>query len=103
MRKLIRSAVSLCVCWLLFSTAAWADELVTRTNIVGGVTASAGTLTKTGSNGYNAGAVSAQVIRDGFGYVEFTVTTNKEAVCGLSNGDTNQSYTDLDFGIITDD
>jgi len=59
-------------------------------------------LTKTnGTTAWNAGASSVNVIRDGYGYVEFTATeTNTYRIAGLSNGDSNQDYTDIDFGLL---
>ena len=40
------------------------------------------------------------VIRDGYGYVEFTVAeTNLRRMCGLSFGDTDQDYADIDFAL----
>lgn len=70
------------------------------TNIVG-VTASGSSLTKTASTAWgNAGAVSTQTIASGDGYMEFTVgETNTYRMCGLSYGDSHQSYEDIDFAI----
>src|SRR5258706_5350478 len=104
---MIRNAIhilsSFCVYFVLTSSALWADDSVVWKNMVG-VSASSGSLTKTAStNSYDAGAVSSQVLRDGYGYVEFTITAlSKEGICGLSNGDTNQNYTDLDFVVMFD-
>jgi RHS repeat-associated protein len=65
-----------------------------------GVSISSNTLTKTGTNGWNAGAVSTQTIAAGDGYMEFTATADvANVLCGLSNGDTNQSYEDIDFAL----
>ncbi len=65
-----------------------------------GVIASSNNLTKNASDGWDAGASSAQAIISGDGYVEFTASeTNKYRMIGLSNGDTNQSYTDIDFAL----
>jgi subtilisin len=64
------------------------------------VTISGNNITKQsgGAAVWNAGAVSSQTITAGDGYVEFTVLeTNKNRMCGLSNGDSNQDYTDIDF------
>ncbi len=59
------------------------------------------TLTKTGAGGWNAGAVSAQRILWGDGYLEFTATeTNKRRAAGLSRGDSDQSLTDIDFALV---
>jgi hypothetical protein len=75
-------------------------EPVTWTNAVG-VTVSGNSLTRGGAAAaWNAGAASVQVIRDGYGFVEFTATeTNKARGCGLSRGDTNQDYSDIDYAI----
>lgn len=63
-----------------------------------GVTASSNNLTKNAPDGWDAGASSAQSIVSGDGYVEFTASeTNKYRMLGLSNGDSNQVYTDIDF------
>ena len=62
---------------------------------------SGSSLTKTGGTGWNAGAGSTGVIRFGYGYVEFTATeTTTYRICGLGNTDSDQNYTDVDFGII---
>ena len=64
-----------------------------------GATASGNDLTKTASSGWdNAGAVSAQQLASGDGYVETTVSeTNRGRMFGLSSGDTDQGYADIDF------
>jgi alpha-tubulin suppressor-like RCC1 family protein len=61
----------------------------------------ANNLTKTNTtSAWNAGASSTNVIHDGSGYVETTVTeTNTERMIGLSSGDTDQNYPDIDFAI----
>jgi YD repeat-containing protein len=70
---------------------------VSWTNVVG-VSASGNSLTKNSAEGWNAGAVSTQTIPSGDGYMEVTATeTNTHRRIGLSNGDTNQSYDDIDF------
>jgi alpha-tubulin suppressor-like RCC1 family protein len=82
---------------LVLSGWAAADD-VQWTNAVG-LSVSGSTLTKTASVGWgNAGAASVQVIRDGYGYVEFTAgATNVARMCGLSWGDSDQNYPDIDF------
>ena len=64
-----------------------------------GVSANAGSLTKTVVAGWgNAGAASTKSLTSGDGYVEFTATeTNTYRLIGLSNGDSNQAYEDIDF------
>jgi len=84
---------------LLPGASLHADEPVVWTNAVG-VSVSGNSLTKTGGTGWNAGAVSVQTIRDGYGYVEFTTTeTTSNRMFGLGHGDSSQDYTDVDFGI----
>ena len=47
---------------------------------------------------WDAGAVSTQAIVSMDGFVEFTpATAGGYAMLGLSNGDTNQGYPDIDF------
>lgn len=71
---------------------------VTWTNAVG-VSVSGNNLTKTAAEGWgNAGAHSTQSFPSGDGYVEFTATeTNTLRIIGLSKGDTNQNFTEIDF------
>jgi hypothetical protein len=68
---------------------------------VAGASASGNNLTKTAATGWgNSGAVSTRAIATGDGYVEATVAeTNRSRMFGLSNGDTDQGYNDIDFGI----
>ena len=64
-----------------------------------GVDAVDNNLTKTGTQGWNAGAVSIETVNDN-SYVEFTTaedTTSKMA--GLSFGDDDVSFADIDFAI----
>jgi YD repeat-containing protein len=68
---------------------------VTWTNAVD-VAANGNNLTATGGY-WAAGAVSTQTF-SGDGYVETTINeTNTYRMIGLSNGDANQSYVDIDF------
>src|SRR5262245_20448519 len=80
-----------------------ADEPVVWTNVVN-ASASGNALTKTASTtAWDAGAASTTVIRDGYGYVEFTKPeTSYRIMVGLSNGDSGTDYTDVDFAIHTD-
>jgi RHS repeat-associated protein/uncharacterized repeat protein (TIGR01451 family) len=77
-------------------------QAVTWQNLVG-VSASGNTLTKTAPTGWgNAGASSSKQITSGIGYVEATaggVGTNQDGFIGLSNGDSNPNWTDVDFGL----
>jgi hypothetical protein len=75
-------------------------EAVVWTNAVG-VSVSGNNLTKTAASGsWNAGAVSTRAIASGDGYVECVASeTTTSRMVGLSNGDSNQSYTDIDFAI----
>ncbi len=66
-----------------------------------GATATGNNLTKTAAQGWgNAGASSAQSITaDGF--AEFSTAENtKTKIAGLSNGDSNQRDSDVDFGLL---
>jgi hypothetical protein len=73
---------------------------VTFQNAVG-VSVNGNSLTKTAAQGWgNAGASSTQSINSD-GFVEFsTLERNKAKIAGLSNGDSGQADTDVDFGIV---
>lgn len=76
-------------------------ENVVWTSVVG-ATPSGNNLTKSSApDGWNtAGAVSTKAVASGNGYVEFTVgETNTYRMCGLSYGNTDQNYNDIDFAI----
>jgi hypothetical protein len=76
-----------------------ADEPVVWTNAVG-VSVSGNSLTKSSATGWTSGAASVNLVRDGYGYVEFIATeTSTYREIGLSVGDTNQEHSDIDFGI----
>ena len=68
-----------------------------------GLSVSGNTITKTASWAWgNAGGVSSQQIASGDGYVEFSVlTTSEELMAGLSRGDTNQAWQDIDYAVYT--
>jgi hypothetical protein len=84
---------------LIFSVGVYAQTPVVFTKDAG-VNVSANTLTKTGTEGWNAGASSTQSIASGDGYVEFTVAELKTAMMiGLSRGDSNQNYLEIDFAL----
>jgi hypothetical protein len=68
------------------------------TNLVG-VAASGNDLTKTSASvGWNAGANSVQTL-SGNGYVEFSTDEISGKMCGLSNGSTNNNYTEIDYAL----
>jgi hypothetical protein len=74
---------------------------VVWTNAVN-VTVNGNSITKNaGGDAWNGGAISTQSISAGEdGYVEFTVPNNTTyQLAGLSNGDSNQSYADIDYAI----
>jgi PKD repeat protein len=75
---------------------------VVWTNVLG-CTAADNNLTKTASTTWgNAGAVSAQTITSGNGYVEFTVSaTIGERIFGLTSSDVVKGYSNLAFAIRT--
>ncbi len=57
------------------------------------------TRTATGDSWGTAGASSTQQITSGDGYLEVTATeTSSYRMLGLSNGDANQNYGEIDFG-----
>jgi hypothetical protein len=70
------------------------------TNAVG-VAVSDGSLTKTAASAWgNAGAASVQSLASGDGAVSFTASeTNTYRMLGLSHGDSDQNYGDLDYGL----
>ena len=79
--------------------AAAGAQPVAWTSLVG-VTASGNSLTDIAATGSNAGAASTQRITSGDGYVEFTASeTTTNRLLGLSNGNTDASYSDVDFGV----
>jgi len=77
-----------------------AAQNVTWTNAVG-VSVNGNSLTKTAATGWgNAGASSTQSITAGDGYMELTVSdTTTHRFLGLSSGNSNSDYTDVDFAI----
>ncbi len=76
------------------------NESVNWTNGVG-VSISGNSLTKAAAFGWgNAGASSTRAISAGDGYVEFTATeANSSRMCGLSVGDNDQTFQDIDYAI----
>ena len=67
-----------------------------------GATASGSSLTKTAGTGWgNSGAVSSQEIASGDGFVEVTATdtVTQVAMFGLSKGNADAGYADIDFGL----
>jgi RHS repeat-associated protein len=76
------------------------SQNVSWTNAAG-VAPAGNNLTKTAGEGWgNGGAASIQTIASGDGYVEFTVgESGTYRMCGLSNGDSDQNYPDIDFAV----
>jgi alpha-tubulin suppressor-like RCC1 family protein len=101
MRRRPNRASFLCLLLALFIPAIASAEDTVWTNKVN-VSTSGNSITKTNSGtNWDAGASSANVIRDGYGFVEFTApTASAYRIAGLSYGDTNQDYTDIDYAII---
>lgn len=85
---------------LLLPVSALAEQVVWQNAV--NVSISGGSLTKTNSGStWTSGASSANVIRDGYGFMEFTApNTSTYRIAGLSYGDTNQDYTDIDYAIM---
>lgn len=74
----------------------------TWTNMVG-VSASGNNLTKTAASGWgNGGAVSTQSIASGDGYAEFGTGSLDYGMYGLSHGDTDLGYPDIDYAFYTE-
>jgi Abnormal spindle-like microcephaly-assoc'd, ASPM-SPD-2-Hydin len=78
------------------------NEPVTWTS-AGGVTVSGHTLTKSAPIAWgNAGAISTKSLVAGDGYVEHTAQeTNTNRMIGLSRGNTNNNFDDIDFAFYT--
>ncbi|MDQ1610343.1 MAG: hypothetical protein QOG00_274 [Pyrinomonadaceae bacterium] len=79
------------------------NEAVSFTSAIN-ATATGNSLQKSGGSGvlFDAGAVSIKALQYGAGAVRFKCTSTAHLVaCGLSKGDTNQNYTDIDFAWLT--
>jgi hypothetical protein len=100
LRPLLMVATTLPLLCLRIPSAESAERPVTWVNRVG-VAVSGSTLTKTSSGGgWDAGASSAELLRDGFAYVEFTATeTSSYRMLGLSHVDASANYTDFQYAI----
>jgi hypothetical protein len=74
---------------------------VTWANVTSTVTVTGNSLQKTGGvEGWDAGAISTQTIAYGNGYVEFVPgPTGTWRMCGLGNGDSSTSYTDIEYAL----
>ena len=81
-------------------TGGWAQTESVVWKSASGVSVSGNSLSKIASAGWgNSGASSVQTL-EAAGFVEFVATeTNTWRVAGLSNGDTDQSLTDVDYGL----
>ncbi len=75
------------------------QQNVTWTNVSSTIQVTANSIQKTsGTNEWDAGAVSTQTIASGNGYVEFTPgETGTWRMCGLGNGDTGGYYADIEY------
>ena len=74
-------------------------EPVSWTNVVG-AESSPGNLTKTGSSGgWDAGAASTRAIASVNGYVELSSSTSGFQMIGLSEGDSDAGYQDIDYAL----
>ncbi len=95
MNKLIFISIFLC-----FSFWAVGQNNVQWTNMVN-TTADGNTLTKTGSNGWNAGGSSTkELAANSDGYAEITINQdNTHRFFGLSANDASVHFTDIDFAI----
>ena len=85
---------------LLTSGGAATTQPVTWTAITG-CTATGSRLVKTAADGWGSGgATSTRSIYDGNGSVFIKFGAGARGACGLSNGDSAQSYTDIDFALV---
>lgn len=85
---------------LLPREAAAADPVVWTSAVNVSVNGNSITKNAGSNNTWNAGAASLNVIRDGYGFVEFTATeTNTARMVGLNNGNSNQDFSDIDFAL----
>ena len=84
----------------LVADAPSVTEAVTWTGAKG-VLVTGGSLRKTAPTAWgNAGAISSKSLLSGDGYVEFKATDAKTfRILGLSNGDANHNWKDVDFGL----
>ncbi len=65
-----------------------------------GVSLLGNSLKKTGTAGWNAGAVSTAALGSGDGFVEFTATeTTTNRMCGLGTSDSGPSDADIEFAV----
>jgi len=92
--------VTLISIYLCCSLWAFGQSNVQWTNMVN-TTATGNTLTKSGSNGWNAGASSTkQLAAAANGYVEITINQdNTHRFFGLSANDASVHFTDIDFAL----
>jgi hypothetical protein len=90
----------------LYTTGATVQNVVlaeTYWQNAAGVTKSGQNLTKVGANAWNAGASTAASL-SGDGYTEFTTAeSNTSKMAGLSNGDSDKTYVDIDYAIYLKD
>ena len=69
------------------------------TNVTSGITITDDQITKTSADGWNEGLATSATIQ-GDGYLEYTVVqTNKYAILGLSDTNSNSHFNSVDFGI----
>ncbi len=89
-----------CIQFFIATIAFSQTTNVNWTNLVN-TTASGNTLTKTGSNGWNAGASSTNILAANTnGYVEIRITQdNTHRFFGLTQSDDGVSFKDIDFSI----
>ena len=87
----------------LGNTGSTINDVVVGTSVfsrVVNLTVSEDVWTKTGSAGWNAGAVSPMRLETGDGFVDFTANeTNKSRALGLSHSDGGVDLDDIDFAV----
>lgn len=96
----IRSRDYIANCMCVADTAIWQNEVA----VSDGATAGGASLAKTGSDGWGNAGASTTVGFAGDGYFEFSTSeSTKRKMAGLSVGDADQQYWDIDHALYLDD
>jgi prepilin-type N-terminal cleavage/methylation domain-containing protein len=86
--------------WSIVATSKASNLATFPVANVTNVTVSGNSLINSGGTGWNAGAISTEIITSGDGFVEFTANDlNNYKMAGLGNSDTNASYTDIEYAV----
>ena len=78
------------------------QQQIIWTDLVNTVVTAGPTLSRPSGWGWDAGAVSMQTLSSGDGYAEYAIPSlTQNVMFGLSNGNTDENFTDIDFAIYT--